>query len=343
MTGGFLWPVAFYMSQAVTVFFVLSGYVIGYVTDRGETDARSYIVARAARIYSVAVPALIVTFALDYFGRSIDPAAYNESWGYSTDNPIWQFVAHLLFINRIWFSSGYPGSNLPFWTLGYEVWYYIVFGLWVFLPARHRILGVAMALAFIGPRIAALLPLWLAGVGCYRLSRSVRIAPVAGGLLWLVCMGLLGFYEVWSFRHGELLDGYAPAFLNRHELVQDYLVAALFAGQLIGFNAFAPQFAIPAGAAKAIRWVAGATFSVYLFHLPVSQFLSVVSPWPTASVANRLLVVGGTLAIVFALAALTERRKEIWRVGIGKMLDRIGPRTPPSMPPVARVSTPNAA
>ena len=326
MTGGFLWPVADYMSQAVTVFFVLSGYVIGYVTDRRESTATAYIVARAARIYSVAIPALILTFALDRIGRSVDPAAYNVSWGYSPDNPLWQVVAHVLFVNRIWFSAGYPGSNLPFWTLGYEVWYYVIFGLWVFLPERRRMVAVALALAFVGPRIAALFPLWLAGVWCYRLSRSVRIAPWTGAALWAVCMAILGWYEVWTFRHGELLDGYPPAFLNRHELVQDYFVAALFALQLLGFNAFAPYFRIPERLANAVRWVAGATFSVYLFHLPVSQFLTVMSPWPHASAANRILVVGGTLLILFVLAELTERRKDIWRVGIAKLLRRIGPQ-----------------
>ena len=46
---------------AVGVFFVLSGFVIGYAVHEREKDARSYFVGRAARVYSVAVPALVLT------------------------------------------------------------------------------------------------------------------------------------------------------------------------------------------------------------------------------------------------------------------------------------------
>ncbi|MGH7072336.1 MAG: acyltransferase family protein [Acetobacteraceae bacterium] len=81
-TGGFLWQFGPYMGEAVTVFFVLSGFVIGYTTDRREKSAYSYAVARAARIYSVALPALVVTFTLDAIGRSIRPDLYSQSWGY---------------------------------------------------------------------------------------------------------------------------------------------------------------------------------------------------------------------------------------------------------------------
>ena len=43
-----------------------------------------------------------------------------------------------------------------------------------------------------------------------------------------------------------------------------------------------------------------------------------LSPWPLASAPNRVLLVGGTLVIAFALAELTERKKELWRVGLSR-------------------------
>jgi peptidoglycan/LPS O-acetylase OafA/YrhL len=43
LTGGFLWQVGPYMDQAVAVFFVLSGFVIGYATARQAGTARSYV------------------------------------------------------------------------------------------------------------------------------------------------------------------------------------------------------------------------------------------------------------------------------------------------------------
>ena len=285
MTGGFLWPVAPFMSEAVTVFFVLSGYVIGYVTDKKEFTATVFSTARAARVYSVAIPALLLTFALDAIGRLINPAAYSASWGYNSENPVWQLIANSLFINELWFSNVTPGSNLPFWSLGYEVWYYVMFGLYVFLSGWRRIVAISLTLAFVGPPIAAMFPLWLAGVGCYRLSRTLRIKPRAGGLLCAACLAGWVGYEAWASRNGRLV-GLAPSLLRQPELAQDYVIAIFFVGCLLGFNAVAETFTFPQRAANLIRWVAGATFSLYLFHLPIAQFLSALSPWPLSSTAE---------------------------------------------------------
>ena len=96
---------------------------------------------------------------------------------------------------------------------------------------------------------------------------------------------------------------------GRPGLAQDYLVAALFADHLLGFNAATKTFTIPNRVVQSVRWIAGATFSLYLFHLPITQILTVISPWPLSSIQNRVLVLGRTLVISFVLAELTERKK----------------------------------
>jgi len=54
-----------YSSQtAVTVFFVLSGYVIAHVLATREGTPLEYCASRFARLYSVVVPALILTALL---------------------------------------------------------------------------------------------------------------------------------------------------------------------------------------------------------------------------------------------------------------------------------------
>jgi peptidoglycan/LPS O-acetylase OafA/YrhL len=58
---------------AVVIFFVISGFVIAYASD-GLADWREYAVARLARIYSVALPALLLTGALYAMGQLIWPA-----------------------------------------------------------------------------------------------------------------------------------------------------------------------------------------------------------------------------------------------------------------------------
>lgn len=312
-TGGVLWQSRACMGQAVTVFFVLSGFVISYATARQAETARSYALNRLARIYSVALPALILTFALDAIGRSVRPDLYSSAWGYVADGRAWQFVAGVLLVNQVWSMNVPPGSDLPYWSLGYEAWYYVIFGLAVFAPARWRGVAVLAVLAFVGPAIAVMLPLWLLGLYGYRICMTRQPGKRAG---WVLCIGSLvawGIYMACGRDHlAAIID--VPEFLRRPSLLQDYLVGTLFMIHLIGFDAISPAFAAVASRLqKPIRWAAGATFTIYLLHLPVAQFLSTRMPWPPTSWGTRVVLFGGTLAILFAVAEVTERQKDQWR------------------------------
>jgi hypothetical protein len=61
------------------------------------------------------------------------------------------------------------------------------------------------------------------------------------------------------------------------------------------------------------RWV---DVSLYLLHVPLAQFLAVISPWEIGTSAQQILVEGGTFGIVFLVAEYTERRKTAWRYAI---------------------------
>lgn len=49
LTGGFLWQFGPFMAEAVAIFFVLSGFVIGYVADSKENTPSVFAINRAAR------------------------------------------------------------------------------------------------------------------------------------------------------------------------------------------------------------------------------------------------------------------------------------------------------
>lgn len=66
--GGLFWQFSAYGAAAVVLFFVLSGYVIADASARRPTTGRVYATARAARLYSVVVPALALTAGLDWVG-----------------------------------------------------------------------------------------------------------------------------------------------------------------------------------------------------------------------------------------------------------------------------------
>ncbi|HET9147975.1 MAG TPA: acyltransferase [Acetobacteraceae bacterium] len=322
-TGGFLWQLGRFGSEAVNVFFVLSGFVIAYVVDRREGTAGDYIVSRAARIYSVAIPALVLTFILDAVGRAAHPGLYSASWGYSWGNRPEQFFSGLFFLNQIWFNKIAPGSDLPYWSLGYEVWYYILFGLVVFAPAKWRVISILAALAIMGPKLLSSFPIWLLGVACYYACTRLVISRAVGAVLCFGTMGALVAYEAWVWKMGvPVIHDAAIHTVTRNSLIlDDYVIGTLFAIHLAGFHAIS-RLAAPVltGPQAVIRWLAGATFTLYLFHLPVAQFLAAETPWPAGSWANRALLYLGTFLIILAIAEFTERRKDIWRRGIGVLL-----------------------
>jgi peptidoglycan/LPS O-acetylase OafA/YrhL len=72
-SGGFLWQFQNFGHPAVIVFFVLSGYLIQYSVTARENTLIDYAVARLGRLYSVVIPALLLTYVLDRIGASFDP------------------------------------------------------------------------------------------------------------------------------------------------------------------------------------------------------------------------------------------------------------------------------
>jgi peptidoglycan/LPS O-acetylase OafA/YrhL len=327
-TGGLLWQIGPYMGEAVAVFFVLSGFVIGYATDRAQGTAQAYAVSRLARIYSVALPALVATFIFDAIGRLYRPELYSSSWGYIVDGQLWQFASGLLFLNQIWGLNVPQGSDLPYWSLGYEVWYYVIFGLATFAMPRWKFVSVVLALAFVGPAIVSMLPLWLFGLYGYRFCTMRAIGRPIGWVLWVGSLLAWGAYEVWGRSHLSAIAT-VPAFLNRPSLMEDYVVGALFIANVVGFQGISPAFeAIVSRVYRPVRWAAGATFTIYLLHLPVAQFLTTQVPWSPTSWRTRTVLFGGTLLVLFLLADVTERRKDPWKRAFRSLFARLGSSQP---------------
>jgi peptidoglycan/LPS O-acetylase OafA/YrhL len=316
ISGGVLWQLDPYGPEAVTVFFVLSGFVIAHVTVARESTFREYAVARAARIYSVVLPALILTAVADYLGRSVNTSFYSAYLHYDTSGQVWRFLASGFFLNELWTLHFTPGSNVPYWSLGYEVWYYIIFSAAIFLRGRARILMLSALLLTVGPGICVMLPLWLLGVGAFWLCSKDALAPRSGAVLFVSSIGAWAAYEAVAWHSGRWLIT-NPQYLSvfkRSELPQDFLVAIAFAGSLVGFNALSkPLEPYTRGSWAALRWLAGGTFSLYLFHDPLLRFFAAINPYAPRSWAGHTLVLGGTLTCVFLVAEFTERKKGAWR------------------------------
>lgn len=315
-TDGFLWAFGEYMDVAVIIFFVLSGYVIAYVTDNRERTLGDYAVNRVARILSVAIPALIVTFVLDTIGRALHPEDYTAAWGFSADQIWLQYLAGATFTNELWRNHINVGSMLPYWSLGYEVWYYAIFAAFWFLKGKTRYLLTALLCLIAGPKILSLFPIWIGGFAVYYAGKRWALPKGAAlGLfavtiavpIILFALTVLGIFQT----HATFGERYSTALV---------FTLNIFAAQAIAVHSRRVLDLLE----RPIGWLAGMTFSLYLFHLPVAQFLSTLIPWAPHDIRMRLTLMVGTMVIVAILAAFTERRKNAWRDSITRLSDRIG-------------------
>ena len=322
-SGGFLWQANSAGTPAVVIFFVLSGFVIGYVSGRRETSGSAYFVARAARLYSVVIPTLLLTAGLDWAGAYADPAAY-EHVAQMIGPGAWNVPGALVFMHMVWGGGArvFAGSDRPYWSLGYEVAYYALFGLWFYQRGIIRIAGCLAIAALAGPHILLLFPVWLTGFAAYRALEWNNLSRRGGWTAFLGSLAGMVLYFIFSKTSNNLPDH------RGWEIAQDYLLAVLFAINLIGFHRVSGQFQrLAQFLGCQIKWLAGATFTLYLLHVPILLFIRSVSPWPVESWQFRAVLVGAPLCTIFFVAQFTERKKHIWRARFQSILRLRSPAT----------------
>ncbi|TDK41071.1 sterol desaturase family protein [Antarcticimicrobium luteum] len=303
-------------SDAVIVFFVLSGVVIAYTAGRDGSLGR-YAFNRVTRLYSVLIPALVLTLAFDAIGTRIDMSAYPAD--YYGVLPLWEFLARGLSFSNEW--QGLTervrlGTNGPLWSLSYEVGFYMLFGAALFLRGALRWVMLALIALVVGLPVLALLPAWLMGVAVWSLGgRLARIAPARAWPLALLPVGCLILLKIAGLdRLLTLVTIHALAPVSHHallaysdEVLWNTVIGACVALHLLGVRHIADGRAstVPGIAARTVRWVAGASFSIYVVHYPTLHLLD--ATLPETLPGYDLWLLGLTLGTCFAFAALFER------------------------------------
>ena len=297
--------------EAVIAFFVLSGFVIMYSVDKQRNTLKEYAVARCARIYSVALPVLLASFLVGAFATTYLGAPVGS--GYQVLKPQVYIPLHLAFMGEVWNLSEVPPWLAPYWSLGYEVWYYVIFGAAYFTSGVKRIALVAGILLLVGFKLWLLFPIWLSGVWLYRWLKF-NTTPVAWARAgWIFSLAGLCVYKlvdaeillraygasIWPFPGLRL--GSADRYLA------DYVVCALV---LVNFACAASlRFPNLLRLAKPIRALAGYTFTLYLVHSLVLLLWKEIYPYDAASVADIALLALTVGGVTFLAGFVTERRK----------------------------------
>lgn len=320
-TNGWLDSVGRYGSDAVMIFFVLSGLVVAHVTQTKERDFQAYAISRLARLWSVALPALLLGLVADAIGKKLYPPIYDGPW-YHGDNAALRLLVNAMFQGQSWFANLLPFTNTPYWSIGYEFWYYAIFAAVHFLRGPTRGVVLALCFALSGPKIVLLLPIWLLGVGIYRLHQTRQIPVELGWLLWIGSFVGYGLYQYLGFP-GYLLwrtvQWFGEPFVIDQlvwskDFVGNWVVGLLVAANFVGFWRICSTFeALFRRFQRPIRFLAGFTFSVYLFHMPMLHFFGALIRHDAASPMNQSFLLLATLTATFLLGLVTEQKKYVAR------------------------------
>lgn len=328
-------PLALFSHDAVIVFFVLSGFIIYFSTTARSSTWKQYAVARMSRIYSVALPSVLfcVLLAL-WLSRQpgFDPAQFSNYMPAS----VLHTVSSLLFLNKSWMNEATVPLNDPYWSLCYEVWYYVLFGVFFFKRGRKRWLWCAIAAAVAGPGILVLLPVWLMGAWLAASGRYASHWPQR--LAWLAFVGPIVLMALIKLTDTDLLIRsillqQVPGFWRitfSQRFVTDYLIGAALCLHIAAFSSLPAAvqvfFARHQGMLTSL---AGFSFTLYLFHRPMTQLLGAWYPQPAGAVWQTAFIALGILLACWLISWGTEKQLTKWRQLFGKVFAMTAQGTAP--------------
>jgi peptidoglycan/LPS O-acetylase OafA/YrhL len=329
-------PASNFGHSSVIVFFVLSGFVIAYITATKENKLSSYAASRISRVYSVVLPTIILTVVLDAIGRQLYPALY----AYPFDKFVLRGLASLLLLNEVWFISITSFSNVPFWSICYELWYYVAFGIFAFFPKKVSVVLLMLLALMLGPKIVLLAPIWAAGVILYRWERLNRMTEPWAWLLVIASVtGIVAFHYVgvteWVAEQLKLLVGpkWHAEFTFSKFFLSDYLLALLVFGNFVGMRKISFRFeAVLLLIERPVRFLAGYTFTLYLLHQPLFLFWAAVLRGDPKGHGYWLLTTAMVALSVGVVGYFTESKRHLVKRWLERQFEKFQTVSAPIKP-----------
>lgn len=306
-----------YGHSMVLLFFVISGYIIGRTTLDQRPDVKAYLINRASRIYVVALPSLVLCFA----AILLIPGVEDASAPASDFSYIILIIRSLFFLNQSWGSFQSPPLNPPFWSLCYEVWYYIIFAAFYFPKDREsKLLLGGLSCLVAGPAVLALMPAWLCGLALVH----VKSAPISKP--WLViASSTLAVILIVEFRLDSVIQDHLATLVPEiwrlgasTKFITDYVLAICFAAILLSVGAL--KINLSTFVERVLVSLAGFSFTLYLFHDPILRILQALSGWKHITYTNHFILLALVVMLCWLISLVTESRTAAFRV----ILKRLG-------------------
>jgi peptidoglycan/LPS O-acetylase OafA/YrhL len=266
--------------QAVVVFFLISGWLVGgsllnkvavagcaatTTAVGGDSPWRVYAIDRLTRLWTVLVPALGLMLLVGILTGAVDPTRTDVST--ANDYSASAFFGNLLGLQTMAVNN--YGGNYALWSLANETWYYIEFPLLLIAftsPSRTRRLAAAAVLALLGTTlrlpITVYFVLWLLGaafsrirIDCGRDTRTVLLATVAVCSIYFRLRGSNDDLSLESFPQDLVLSLPLLAFLST-------MRAPLAVRS-------SPMWLV----ARISRFLSELSFTLYVTHIPVIKLL----------------------------------------------------------------------
>lgn len=288
--------------EAVIIFFVLSGFLVGgrgfERVKNGSMNVSSYAIDRFSRIY----PPLVAAIVFYYITSLIIPGT-PFSWATA--------------IGNLFNLQGICCKSLvsPFWSLSYEVWFYIILGfLAMILTTKKdwvRIVGIVLFVSATSVFVLGLkynyLFIWMMGAVAYIVRPKTRNK-------WILVLSLIGFLAsvLWfQLSKSTRSIDFAIEGTNKDllEMIMS-LMACLFIQQVVLYEPtkpFAKQLEMRIGN------LAKFSYTLYLSHRIVFLWIiAYVIPMNTCQftalgIVKFMLIVIFTTFICWAIYLVSER------------------------------------
>src|SRR5262249_32401780 len=273
--------------EAVIVFFILSGFLVGgQVLTRVRQDRfliYDYAIDRSTRIFIPLIPACVFTGAIDLLLLNEPPH-------------LGQLFANMVGLNEIVTQS--LATNPVLWSLAYEIWFYIVAGTFAYSVSRRpnapSVLALTVCIFVFTILNVRYLIFWMFGA-CASLLIEIRIKRTL--LLLGTLLALIGsiFYQLAADSVSLVPVAYIPP------LAAEFLMSI---GIAMTFPFFASsslnKLLSPIGPLASA--LAGFSYTLYLTHRPTDAFLGKIFGTADVLSVRSLFYFGARILICLAVA-----------------------------------------
>ena len=243
-----------YGHQAVLLFFLISGYLIGGRYLKNDYKIASEIKKRVVRIYPVFILSIMLSILLENTGMSLKDlvilfSGFGEIFGIRLEN------------------------NLPLWSLSYEIIYYILFAYLFHSKNSSRLLGLLLVfiLVIFAPKIILYSVFWL--LGAFLSFERVKLYLSTNKRI-IIALGIVAFVLV-RFYRGDV--GYINYSLN-------VLIVIMFAA-ILSEKLVKSDIGLP------LAYLGRFSYPLYALHFPLILWSQGRFPYYYGIIVTVVLVI----------------------------------------------------